>query len=193
MVRTAVCDVCHGEGRVPREPCKVCRGRGRTVERATVSVDVPAGIADAQRIRITGRGHAGERGGPPGDLYVLIRVREDPRFVRDGDDLVTAVDVSAPFAALGTTVEVPTVDGPVKLEIPAGTQPHAALIVRGAGMPALRGHRKGDLRVVVNVVVPRHLDHEQRELYERLGGSLTEHNLRSEEGVFGKLKRAFGG
>jgi molecular chaperone DnaJ len=193
MVRAAVCDVCNGEGRVPREPCKVCGGRGRTVERPKVSVDVPAGIADAQRIRIAGRGHAGERGGPPGDLYVLIRVRDDPRFVRDGDDLVTAVDVSAPLAALGTTVEVPTVEGPTMLEIPAGTQPHEALIVRGAGMPALRGHRKGDLRVVVNVVVPRHLDHEQRELYDRLAGSLTEHNLRSEEGVFGKLRRAFGG
>src|SRR4029077_15826056 len=179
-VRAAVCDVCHGEGRVPREPCKVCRGRGRTVERPKVSVDVPAGIADGQRIRIAGRGHAGERGGPPGDLYVLVRVREDPRFVRDGDDLVTAVDVSAPLAALGTTVEVPTVDGSVELEIPAGTQPHEMLSVRGAGMPALRGHRKGNLRVVVNVVVPRHLDRDQRELYEQLADSMTEHNLRSE-------------
>jgi molecular chaperone DnaJ len=194
MVRATACDVCHGEGRVPREPCKVCRGRGRKVERSKVSVDVPGGIADGQRIRIGGRGHAGERGGPEGDLYVLIRVRQDPRFVRDGDDLVTAVDVSAPLAALGTTVEVPTVDGPVKLEIPAGTQPHETLLVRGAGMPALRGNRTGNLRVLINVVVPRHLDSEQREQYSRLAGSLTEHNLRSpEEGVFGKLKRAFGG
>jgi molecular chaperone DnaJ len=193
MVRTAACDVCHGEGRVAREPCKVCRGQGRKVERSRVSVDVPAGIADGQRIRIAGRGHTGERGGPPGDLYVLVRVREDPRFVRDGDDLMTAVDVSAPLAALGTTVEVPTIDGPVELEIPAGTQPHETLLVRGAGMPALRGRRHGDLRVVVNVVVPRHLSREQRELVERLEGSLTEHNLRSEEGVFTKLRRAFGG
>jgi molecular chaperone DnaJ len=193
MVRTAPCGVCHGEGRVARDPCKVCRGRGRQVERAKVSVDVPAGIADGQRIRIAGRGHAGERGGPPGDLYVLVRVREDPRFVRDGDDLVTAVDVSAPMAALGTTVNVPTVDGPVELEIPAGTQPHDTLIVRGAGMPALRSRRHGNLRVVVNVVVPRHLDREQRELLERLADSLSEHNLRSDEGLFSKLKRAFGG
>ncbi|HUE25164.1 MAG TPA: molecular chaperone DnaJ [Solirubrobacteraceae bacterium] len=193
VVRAAVCDVCHGEGRVPREPCKVCRGRGRTVERPKVSVDVPAGIADGQRIRIAGRGHAGERGGPPGDLYVLVRVREDPRFVRDGDDLVTAVDVSAPLAALGTTVEVPTVDGSVELEIPAGTQPHESLTVRGAGMPALRGRHHGNLRVVVNVVVPRHLDREQRDLLEQLAGSLTDHNLSSEEGVFSKLRRAFGG
>ena len=107
--------------------------------------------------------------------------------------LVTAVDVVAPLAALGTSVEVPTVDGTVEVEVPAGTQPHAALTVRGAGMPALRGNRKGNLRVVVNVVVPRHLDHDQRELYEQLAGSLSEHNLRSDEGVFAKLRRAFGG
>jgi molecular chaperone DnaJ len=193
MVRTAACDVCHGEGRVAREPCKVCRGHGRKVERSSVSIDVPAGIADGQRVRIAGRGHSGERGGPPGDLYVLVRVREDPRFVRDGDDLMTAVDVSAPLAALGTTVEVPTIDGPVELEIPAGTQPHETLVVRGAGMPALRGRRHGDLRVVVNVIVPRHLSREQREVLERLEDSLTEHNLRSDEGVFTKLRRAFGG
>jgi molecular chaperone DnaJ len=193
VVRTAVCEVCHGDGRVPSEPCKECRGRGRRVERPKISVDVPPGIADGQRIRIAGRGHAGERGGPPGDLYVLTHVRADPRFLRDGEDLVTAVDVPAPEAAIGTTVEVPTVEGPVELEIPAGTQPHETLIVRGAGMPALRGRRTGDLRVVVNVVIPRHLSREQRELLERLSDSMTEHNLRTDEGVFGKLKRALGG
>jgi molecular chaperone DnaJ len=193
MVQAAACDVCGGDGRVPSSPCDACRGRGRKVERAKVSVDIPAGIADGQRIRIAGRGHAGERGGPEGDLYVAVRVREDPRFVRDGNDLVTAVDVSAPKAALGTSVEVATVDGPAELEIPAGTQPHDILLIRGAGMPALRGSRTGDLRAVVNVVVPRNLDPEQRELYERLAGSMTDHNLRSGEGVFAKLKRAFGG
>jgi len=193
VVRAAPCDRCHGEGRVARKPCQVCRGRGRKVEQAKVSVEVPAGIADGQRIRISGRGHAGERGGPPGDLYVQIRVREDPRFVRDGDDLVTAVDVSAPLAALGTSVEVPTVGGSVELEIPPGTQPHETMIVRGEGMPSLRGRRTGDLRVVVNVVIPRHLRGEQRELYERLAASMSEHNLRTDEGVFAKLRRAFGG
>jgi molecular chaperone DnaJ len=193
VVRAATCDVCQGDGRVPRDPCTVCTGRGRTVEHVKVKVEVPAGIADGQRIRIGGRGHAGERGGPSGDLYVLVRVREDARFIRDGDDLVTAVDVAAPLAALGTTVEVPTVDGPVELEVPAGTQPHETLVLRGRGMPALRGRHTGDLRVVVNVVIPRHLNREQRELLERLSDSLTDHHLRSEEGVFGKIKRAFGG
>jgi len=192
MVRATVCDQCAGDGRVAREPCHVCRGRGRRVERPRVSVDVPAGIGDGQRIRIAGRGHAGERGGPSGDLYVLIRVREDSRFLRDGDDLITVVDVSAPLAALGTTVEVPTVDGQAELEIPAGTQPHDQLVVRGAGMPTLRGRRSGDLRVVVNVVTPRQLSRGQRELYERLADSMTDHNLRTDEGVFGKLRRAFG-
>ena len=193
VVRATVCDTCQGDGRVPREPCRQCHGRGRRVQRTTVSAEVPAGIADGQRIRISGRGHAGEHGGPPGDLYVLIRVREDPRFVRDGEDLVTVVDVSAPLAALGTTVEVPTIDGTTELEIPAGAQPHDTLTIRGAGLPALRGRRHGNLRVVVNVVVPRHLSHEQRELFEQLAKSMTGHNLRSEDGVFGKLKRAFGG
>ena len=194
VMRSAVCDKCGGEGRVPRDPCHVCRGRGRKVERVKVSVDVPAGIADGQRIRIAGRGHAGERGGPPGDLYIQIRVREDPRFVRDGDDLVTAVDVAAPLAALGTTVQVPTVgEGEVEVEVPAGTQPHEVLVVRGRGMPALRGRRTGNLRVVVNVVVPKHLSRDQRELLEQLADSMTDHNLRTEEGVFGKLRRAFGG
>jgi molecular chaperone DnaJ len=193
VMRTTVCDVCGGDGRVARDPCSECDGRGRRVDHVKVSVDVPAGIADGQRIRIAGRGHAGERGGPPGDLYVQVRVREDSRFLRDGDDLVTAIDVAAPLAALGTTVDVPTVDGPIELEIPAGTQPHETLVVRGAGMPSLRGRRGGDLRVVVNVVIPRHLNRDQRELLEQLAASMTDHNLRTDDGVFGKLRRAFGG
>ncbi len=193
VVRATVCDACGGDGRVPRQPCRACRGRGRTVERLFVSVDVPAGIADGQRIRIAGRGHAGEQGGPPGDLYVLIRVAEDERFLRDGDDLVTVVDVPAPLAALGTTVEVPTLEGPIPLDIPPGTQPHDTLTLRGKGMPALRRGRHGDLRVVVSVAIPRRLTDEQRDLLERLAGTLTDENLRSDEGVFSKLKRAFGG
>ncbi|MGH2871233.1 MAG: molecular chaperone DnaJ, partial [Solirubrobacteraceae bacterium] len=157
VVRAAPCDACGGDGRVARQPCRACSGRGRRVERVKLSVDVPAGIDDGQRIRVSGRGHAGERGGPSGDLYVQVHVREDPRFVRDADSLTTVVDVAAPLAALGTNVEVPTLEGSVELEIPAGTQPHETLVVRGQGMPSLRGRRRGDLRVLVNVVVPRHL------------------------------------
>jgi molecular chaperone DnaJ len=193
VVRAAPCDQCGGDGKVAKQPCHVCHGRGRKSERVKVSVDVPAGIDNGQRIRITGRGHAGERGGPAGDLYVQVRVREDPRFVRDQSDLVTVVDVAAPLAALGTTVSVPTIDGEVELEIPAGTQPNETLVVRGEGMPSLRGRHRGDLRAVVNIVIPRRLKREQRELLERLSESLTDDNLRSDESVFGKLRRAFGG
>src|SRR4051794_37181897 len=193
VVRAAVCDTCDGDGRVAQTPCHNCQGRGRTVERRTVRVDVPAGIADGQRIRVSGRGHAGERGGPAGDLYVLVRVREDPRFVRDGDDLVTVLDVPAPVAALGARLEAPTLDGPVEVELGPGTQPGEIKTIRGKGMPALRSGRAGNPRVVVNVVTPPRLTREQRELLEDLRDSLTEDNLRSDEGLFGKLKRAFGG
>jgi molecular chaperone DnaJ len=194
VMSTTTCDQCGGDGKIPKEPCHVCHGRGRIVEQQKVSVDVPDGIADGQRIRVSGRGHAGERGGPAGDLYVLVRVAEDKRFVRDGDDLVTAVDVSSAQAALGATIEVPTIEGPDDLEIPAGTQPHDTLTLRGRGMPSLRGHRHGDLRVVINVVTPRHLKPEQRELLERFAQTLTPENLSTgEETVFGKLRRAFRG
>jgi molecular chaperone DnaJ len=193
VVRAVPCDRCGGDGRVAKDPCKVCGGRGRKVERVEVAVEVPAGIADGQRVRIAGRGHAGELGGPPGDLYVQIRVKEDPRFVRQGEDLVTVVDVAAPLAALGTTVTVPTIDGTTEIEIPAGIQPGEILSLRGKGMPPLRGRGHGDIRVVVNVVVPRHLKREQRELLQQLADSLTEHNLDTEDGMLSKLKRAFGG
>lgn len=193
MVRTVSCPHCHGDGRVPQQPCRECRGRGRIARRRTLEVEVPAGIAAGQRVRITGAGHAGERGAPPGDLYVLVHVREDPRFMREGEDLITALDVAAPLAALGGTLEVPTLDGSASVDLPAGTQPGEVLTVRGAGMPALRRGRQGDLKVVVNVVIPRRLTDEQRELVERLNDSLTEENLRSpSESVFAKLRRAFG-
>ncbi|HWD10771.1 MAG TPA: molecular chaperone DnaJ [Solirubrobacteraceae bacterium] len=192
MMRTVVCDVCHGDGRVPSQPCRECHGRGRLAAREELEVDVPAGIADGQRIRLSGRGHEGEAGAPPGDLYVVVGVRADERFVREGDDLITALDVPAPLAALGATLEVPTLEGSASIELPEGTQPGAVLSVRGAGMPGLRRGRQGDLRVLVNVVVPRRLTDEQRELMDRLNESLTEENLRTQESMFAKLRRAFG-
>ena len=193
MVRTVVCDVCHGDGRVPKEPCGECRGRSRVAVKKELDVDIPAGISDGQRIRLGGHGHEGEAGAPPGDLYVLVSVREDARFVREGDDLITAVDVAAPLAALGAVaLEVPTLEGSASIELPSGTQPGEVLTLRGAGMPGLRRGRQGDLRIVVNVVVPRRISDEQRELLERLNASLTEENLRSQESMFAKLRRALG-
>lgn len=193
MVRTVVCDACHGDGRLPSQPCRECRGRGRRAARQTLSVEVPAGIADGQRIRLAGRGHAGEAGAAAGDLYVLVRVKPDERFLREGDDLITALSVPAPLASLGGTLQVPTLDGPMEVHVPAGCQPGEIITLRGHGMPELRRGRKGDLRVVVDVVVPRRLTGEQRELMERLGATLTEENLRSEESVLSKVRRALRG
>jgi len=192
MLRTMVCDVCQGDGRVPKEPCRECRGRGRRATARKLEVEVPAGISDGQRIRLTGRGHAGEVGAPAGDLYVLVRVREDERFVREGDHLITALDVAAPLAALGATLEVSTLEGDVSVEVPPGTQPGDAITLRGKGMPSLTRGRRGDLRVVVNVVIPRRLSEEQRGLLEHLNETLTEENMRSEESLFAKLRRALG-
>ena len=192
MMRTMLCDVCRGEGRVPQRPCKSCRGRGRRAVTRELAVDVPAGIADGQRICLSGHGHAGEAAAAAGDLYVVVKVRPDERFIREGDDLITALDVPAPLAAIGGTLEVPTLDGATEVELPAGIQPGEVITLRGAGMPALRRGRHGDLRVVVNVLVPRRLTEEQLELMERLNDSLTDENLRSQESVFAKLRRALG-
>ncbi|MGZ8650079.1 MAG: molecular chaperone DnaJ [Solirubrobacteraceae bacterium] len=193
LVRSAVCDVCAGDGRVPRDPCETCGGDGMVIDEHRVTVDVPAGISDGQRIRLSGRGHAGERGGPNGDLYVLVRVAEDERFLRDGSDLVTVIDVPAPLAALGTTVEVPTLDGPIPVEVKAGTQPGETIRLGGRGMPPLGRGRTGDLRAVVNVTIPRRLSHEQRDMLERFADSLTDDNARTDEGMIAKLKRVLAG
>jgi molecular chaperone DnaJ len=193
LVRSHACDACGGEGKVPRQPCEECDGRGRRAVRNTVDIDVPAGIADEQRMRLTGRGHAGERGGPAGDLYVLVRVTADERFLRDGSDLIAAVDVPAPAAALGTSVSVPTLDGDQHVDVPAGTQPGTVVTLRGLGMPSIGNGRRGDQRVVLNVVVPRNLSERQRELLEELGSSLTDDNLAAprDESLFSRVRRAF--
>jgi molecular chaperone DnaJ len=191
MVRQTACDRCGGDGRVAQTPCSECRGRGRKARRAKLDVDIPPGIADEQRIRLTGRGHAGEGGGPAGDLYVLVRVAEDDRFRRDGDDLVTVIDVPAPAAALGTTIDVDTLDGLEPVRIEAGTQPGVEIRLRGKGMPSLRHRGRGDQRIVVNVVIPRRLSGRQRELLEELAGTISEENLRSadDESIFARVWR----
>jgi molecular chaperone DnaJ len=195
LVRQAVCDVCGGDGRVAQTPCPDCRGRGRRAARRKLSVDIPAGIADEQRIRLTGRGHAGERGGPAGDLYVLVRVTPHEAFIRDGNDLNVEVPVSAPEAALGTRVRVPTLlDGDEDIEIEPGTQSGTVITLRGKGMPSLRRGERGDQHVHVNVVTPRALSAEQRDLLRRFADTLTEENLRApadDGSFFGRVRRAF--
>lgn len=194
VMRNAACDACRGEGRIPEQPCTACDGRGRVVGARNLEVDVPAGIADGQRIRLAGSGHAGEHGGPPGDLYVQIHVRADEQLIRDGDDLVTVLDVPAPLAALGADLPVTALDGQLDVHVPTGTQPGEVVVVKGEGMPHLRRpERRGDLRVFMNVLIPRRLTQEQRELLGSLADSLTEENLAAPETMTGKLRRLLGG
>jgi molecular chaperone DnaJ len=191
FVRSQTCASCGGAGRVVERPCPDCNGSGRAVEERTLEVEVPAGIHDGQQIRISGEGHAGALGGRAGDVYVQVRIRPDPRFVREGNDIFSTVDLTMTEAALGATVRVPTLDGELELEFEPGTQPGQIRVLRGRGMPVLQGFGRGDQRVLVNVQVPRRLSEEQRRLLEQFGGSADEDTYRPDEGFFEKLKSAF--
>jgi molecular chaperone DnaJ len=194
MVRSAPCDACGGAGKVPETPCDVCGGSGRTRQSRTSKIEIPAGIEEGQRMRISGAGHAGEPGAPAGDLYVEVRVAEDERFERDGTDLVSTVSIAATEAMLGTTVTVPTLDGEEEIEVAAGTQPTHRYVLKGLGLPRLNGRRRGNQRVILEVVIPTNLSDEQREMAERLDETLEEDNLapRDGGGLFGRVRRAFG-
>jgi len=190
VMRTVACDACGGDGRIATQPCADCRGKGMVMATRTVGVEVPAGIADGQRVRIGGRGSVGGAGAPAGDLYVLIAVREDERFVREGDDLITVLDVPAPLAALGSSMDVPTLSGTASVDVAPGTQPGEIITLRGEGMPRLQRHGHGDLRVVVNVQIPRRLSDEQRSLLQALSATITEDNMRADESMFSRLRRS---
>ena len=194
MVRAVVCDACGGDGKVAETPCETCGGSGRTAGQREWEVDIPAGIESGQRVRISGAGHAGEPGSRPGDLYVEVRVAPDDRFQRDGEDLITVVELPATAAMLGTSVAVETLEGNRDVEVAPGTQPGTESRLRGLGLPRLGGGRRGDHRLVFNVIVPGNLSEEQREIAERLDESIEPHNLEPEHGggFFARMRRAFG-
>jgi molecular chaperone DnaJ len=189
--RVRTCPKCRGSGTIVDHPCPGCGGSGRRREERAIDVEIPPGIHDGQRIRLTGEGHAGLLGGQAGDLYVQVRVRRDERFAREGDDLLSTVDLTITQAALGATVRVPTLAGEVELEFPPGTQPGETRVLRGAGMPVLQGFGRGDHRVLVNVLVPRQLSDEQRRLLEEFERRAGEETYRPDEGFFDKIKSAF--
>ena len=193
FVQQRACPECAGVGEVLERPCSECRGEGRLVARMQLEVDVPRGIHDGQQIRVTGQGHAGFRSADRGHAFVVVRVRPDPRFLRDGDDLHTALRLTMTEAALGTTATVASLSGEVPLEVPPGTQPGAVRVLRGEGMPALRGSGHGSLFVRLDVAVPTVLDEEQRALVEQLDEKLDDDAYRSRDedgGFFGRLKSA---
>lgn len=191
FIRTSTCSVCRGQGTIVREPCETCRGTGRTRAARTVKVDVPAGIADGQTLIVRGQGGAGAQGGRPGDLRVLIAVEPHDDFVRDGDDLIYRLDVTMVEAALGTTVSVPALDGEIELNLPPGVQPGETRVFRSRGVPVLQGRGRGDLKVVVNVQVPRHLSGEQREALERFAELTGEKNYEPDQSFLDKVRSVF--
>jgi molecular chaperone DnaJ len=191
FVRSQACPDCGGTGRLIESPCVDCAGAGRTVEAKSLPVEIPAGIHDGQRIRVSGAGHAGSLGGPAGDVYVRVRVKRDERFVREGDDVYSTIDLTIVEAALGTTRTIETLDGELALDFDAGTQAGQIRVLTGRGMPVLQGFGRGAHRVLVNVLVPRRLSDEQRAVLEEFGRLTGEENYRPDEGFFDKLKSAF--
>jgi len=186
------CPRCHGSGKIISDPCGKCHGQGRVQKHKTLSVKIPAGVDNGDRIRLSGEGEAGEHGGPPGDLYVQIGVRPHKIFERDGTDLYCEVPINMVTAALGGELEVPTLDGRVKLKIPAETQSGKQFRLRGKGVRSVRGAQVGDLMCKVMVETPVNLTKRQKELLEELNQSLqqdsVQHSPRSSSWLDGVKK-----
>ena len=184
---TGPCQKCRGSGKIIHQPCKTCRGLGKIRRNHKLSVKVPAGIDDGQAIPIPGCGNAGSNGGPAGDLLVGVTVRPHPIFEREGTAVYMEQEISYAQATLGAEVEVPTLDGKVKLSIPEGTQPGTTFRMRGRGIPSLRGGGRGDQFVSVKLAVPRGLTGSQKELLRQFAASMGEDMSRG--GIFGKKKK----
>ena len=195
FVNIATCPTCEGEGKVVKDPCPACHGEGRQQGESTIKVTVPAGVSTGNYIPLQGQGNAGRRGGPPGDLIVVIEEEEHPHFTRNGDDIIYDLVISFPQAALGGEVEVPTLAGTARLTIDAGTPPGRLLRMRERGIPHLNNYGRGDQLVRVQVWVPRKLSAHEKELLKELGRSEhiqpTEEERRGNRSFFEKVKDVF--
>ncbi len=197
FVSVTTCNVCGGEGRIIKERCSSCAGEGRVHGETTIKVNVPAGVSEGNYIPLRNQGNAGQRGGDPGDLIVVIEEEPHKIFTRDGDDVILDLLISFPEAALGTEIEVPTLSGRARLKIEAGTQSGKILRMRGKGIPNLRGAHIGDQLVRVNVWVPTHLSKEDKELIKTLSKSenINPHegdkSAHSDKSFFEKMKNIF--
>lgn len=196
MVTMTACAACHGHGDIIASPCTECSGHGRVQQESTITVRIPSGVEDGTRIQLRGQGEVGEAGGPSGDLFVELSVTPDELYERMGDDLLTRVRIPMTAAALGTSVPLQTFDGERDLDIAAGSQPGDVLTLKGLGVTALRSERRGDIRVELDVVVPKNLSSEEKDLLrafaEARGDDAPRQKPRAHEGgVFSRLRDAF--
>lgn len=193
MVQVTTCPVCNGRGKVIEDHCATCSGRGKVRKSRRKKVNIPAGVDDGTRIRLAGEGQPGENHGPHGDLYLIVRVSPHKYFRRRDNNILLDLNVNIAQATLGAEVKVPTVDGDVKLKIPAGTQPGKIIRMRGRGVPHLRNNSRGDQLVIVNLTVPKRLDVEERELFEKLAEKMDSKVLPQEKGFLDRLIDVLGG
>jgi molecular chaperone DnaJ len=191
MVQVTTCPTCYGTGETIATPCRNCNGRGLERQNRRKVVTVPAGVDNGNQIRLAGEGQPGVNGGPNGNLYLLVNVQPHKHFTRNGYDIHYSLNVNVAQATLGAEVEIPTVDGVEQLRIPAGIQPGKELRIKGKGVPHLQSNGRGDQIISINVVVPRNLTEEQRELFEKLSLSFGSNVPQPEKGFFDKLKDAF--
>ncbi|MGH7714920.1 MAG: DnaJ C-terminal domain-containing protein, partial [Vulcanimicrobiaceae bacterium] len=190
FVTQSTCGMCNGTGQTIPNPCEVCFARGQIEAEKTLNVKIPAGVDDGSRIRISGNGESGLRGGPAGDLYVFLTITRHSTFRRDGADLYLDVPISFPQAALGATVTIHTLDGPVELPVAAGTQTGSLYRMRGQGMPTVRSAARGDLIVTVHVMVPTKLSKQERDILEEYAAAGGD-RIEDAKSFFDRVKDAF--
>lgn len=193
VVNRRVCQYCNGSGKIVKSKCRTCNGNGTVKKQKKIHIKIPAGIDDGQQIRVAGQGEPGENGGPPGDLFVVFKIKPHEFFERDGDDIRCDMPITFAQAALGDEIEVPTLHGKVKLKIPAGTQSGTKFRLRGKGVPNVRGYGQGDQHVNIRVVTPKNLTERQKELLREFAEISGVNADEQHENFFSKVKRAFTG
>ncbi len=193
MQTTSVCPVCNGEGKTITEKCIQCYGEGIVNAEETISFNIPPGVSEGMQLKVSGKGNAARRGGINGDLLVLIQEKKHPDLIRDGNDLIYNLFLSIPDAMLGTTTEIPTIEGKAKIKIEAGTQPGKILRLRGKGLPDINGYGTGDLLVSLNVWIPKNLSREEQKLFEKIKDSpnFIPNPDQNERSFFEKMKGFF--
>jgi len=191
IVNRRVCSACNGQGQTIKDKCGECHGSGKVKKQRKIHIKVPAGVDDGAQLRVSGEGEPGTKGGPAGDLYIVIRVKSHEFFEREGDDIYCEVPLTFAQAALGDEIEIPTLTEKVKLKIPAGTQTDTYFRLKGKGVPKLRGYGQGDQHVKVVIVTPNNLNDEQKDLLRKFAGLGGEHTHEQNQSLFERMKKAF--